>query len=101
MAETIDTRLNQNSKKIDLPPRMFLYTIDQVAACVGLPESTLRASYIYFHGRTRGNKHASLLLARNIAAPQDKPEWRIAENEFIRWMKFKKFVFAMSDKLIK
>jgi hypothetical protein len=56
-----------------------------------LPEKTVLQSYIYFENRSVGTRKIDLMLARNIA-PKDQPaEWRVAEREFIRWMKTKGF----------
>ena len=96
---TIDPDLDRLAKDIDLPPRIFLYTLEQIAVCIGLPPETLRRKYVYFHGRTSGDRRANLLVARNIAGPESKPEWRVAENELVRWMRRKGFVFVMSSKV--
>lgn len=72
-----------------LPPRPFLYTLDQIAQIVSLSTGTLARSYIFYAGRTTGLRSKNQMRARNIAAAEDKPEWRVAEEELIRWMKVK------------
>lgn len=77
--------------KIGLPPRVFLYTIDQLGVMLDLSEKTIRGSYLYFEGRSVGARRKDLMIARNIAPATEKPDWRVAEREFIRWMKVKGF----------
>ncbi|HEY6021724.1 MAG TPA: hypothetical protein VIY48_18200 [Candidatus Paceibacterota bacterium] len=77
--------------KIGLPPRVFLYTLDQIALMLDLPVQTVTTSYIYFEGRSIGRKGNELMIARNIAPDDQKPEWRVPEREFVRWMKTKGF----------
>jgi hypothetical protein len=54
-------------------------------------ESTILKGYLYFEGRSIGSRMAGLMTARNIAPANEKPDWRVAEREFIRWMKVKGF----------
>ena len=43
--------------------------------------------------RSVGTKTREQMLARNIA-PRDKtPDWRVAEMELVRWMRFRGFRF--------
>jgi len=74
-----------------LPPRFFLYTLDQVATIVNMTEATLKNTYVHFDGRSVGARPHSKLMARNIAQPGTKPEWRIAENEVVRWLRYNNF----------
>src|SRR5213596_2999182 len=73
--------------KVGLPPRPFLYTVDQISVLLDLDEQTIMQKYLYFEGRSVGSRRRDLMTARNIAGPEDKPEWRIAERELIRWMR--------------
>lgn len=98
---TVDPILNVQAERIDFPPRLFLYSLDQVAFCLDMKVETLRRSYIHFQGRTRGVAPKGLILARNIAGPQEQPTWRVAENELVRWMKHKGFVFVTSERMIR
>lgn len=75
--------------QIGLPPRPFLYTIDQIAAILYLKEETVKKSYLYLEGRSIGQRHRYLMVARNIAPPDSPPDWRVVDRELIRWMKFK------------
>lgn len=70
--------------RIALPARVFLWTIDQIAAMLAISESELRTAYLYFDGRSTGTP-VGRMIARNIAPADSKPEWRISHQEFARW----------------
>lgn len=76
---------------VGLPPRPFLYTLDQLAVLLDVSEVSLRQSHVYFEQRSTGVRRKDMMLARNIARPNEKPDWRVAEREFIRWMRTKGF----------
>lgn len=77
---------------VGLPPRTFLYTLDQVGEMLSLSLPVMRQRYVYFEGHSFGHAKRTLLFARNIS-PDSEADWRIAESELIRWMRFKKFRF--------
>jgi hypothetical protein len=83
--------LRRAAKNVGLPPRPFLYTIDQISVLLSLSEADIRARYIYFQGRSIGAKSPDLMTARNIAPRTDSPEWRVTETELIRWMRSRGF----------
>lgn len=77
---------------VGLPPRPFLYTIDQIAQIISVVPSTVSRSYLFYEGRNTGSRPRDRMLARNIAPDSIKtPEWRVAEGELVRWMKVKNF----------
>lgn len=78
---------------IGLPPRIFLYTVDQLSVLTQLTEQTLHSKHLFHEGRDVGTRKREQMVARNIAMPDDKPDWRVAEGEFVRWMKLKGFKF--------
>lgn len=78
-------------ESVGLPARVFLYTIDQISVMLDLSEKVIKDSYLFYEGRTVGTKRRDLILARNIAPDNEKPEWRVTERELIRWMKVKGF----------
>lgn len=85
---------------IEMPVRIFLYRLDQVAFMLDMPEATLRAKHLYLVGRTAGRRNPHYLVARNVAPPDAvKKDWRIAENELVRWMRVKGFTFARNNEL--
>jgi|SRR6478609_2337377 len=85
--------IEQSMAHVGLPPRPFLYTIDQIATLLDIDEKTLRSgqSHVYYEGRTPGVPRKDMMLARNIAAPDETPDWRVAERELVRWFKRKGF----------
>lgn len=74
-----------------LPPRPFLYTIDQLSTVLSISVPALRRTYLFFENRSTGIRPPDRMLARNIAPADEKPEWRVAEGELIRWMRAKGF----------
>jgi hypothetical protein len=74
-------------KAVGLPPRPFLYTIDQLSVILDLSEAQIMKQYIYFEGRSIGTRRLNVMSARNIAPKDQKAEWRVSEREFIRWMR--------------
>lgn len=81
------------AEQIGLPPRPFLYTVDQLSAVLSLTEQALHTRYLFHEGRDIGRRSVHQMVARNIAPPKDKPDWRVAEKELIRWMKLKRFKY--------
>lgn len=77
--------------KVGLPIRPFLYTLDQISMLLDVSISTLLSSYIHAEGRTIGVPKKHTMIARNIAPPAANPEWRVAEQELVRWFKVKGF----------
>lgn len=76
--------------KVGLPVRSFLYTLDQIAYLLSMSEDRVQTSgMVYYHGRSVGAKGPDRMMARNISAPDRVPEWRVAEQELIRWMRRK------------
>lgn len=76
-----------------LPPRPFLYTVDQLSTILSISETLLHSKHLYHQGRDVGVKSKHHMMARNISAPADKPDWRVAEAELKRWMRLKGFKF--------
>jgi len=87
----IGTALPSGNKRVGLPPRAFLYTLDQIGVMLELKVSALQQSYLYFEGRSIGARRKDLMIARNISPSDKPPEWRVAEREFLRWMRTKGF----------
>lgn len=77
--------------KIGLPTRVFLFTIDQISVMTDIGEPTLRNHHIFYQGRSIGSRKKAMMVAINVAPPEEKPDWRITEREFIRWMRLKGF----------
>lgn len=80
-------------EKIGLPPRIFLYSLDQIAMLLDIELKSLKSNYIYYEGRSTGVRRRDYISSRNIAPDGEKPEWRVAEKELIRWFKHKGFKY--------
>lgn len=77
--------------RMGLPLRPFLYTLDQISTLTTLPLQLLKDGYLHYEGRSVGIRPHHLMRAVNIAHTGDKPEWRVEEREFVRWLRFKGF----------
>jgi hypothetical protein len=89
----IGDNVNKRAHSVGLPPRPFLYTLDQISTLLEVSPLQVGQYYIYFEGRSTGRASADLMKARNIAPRNHPPEWRVAEAELVRWMKRKGFKF--------
>ena len=85
--------LPAGGENIGLPTRVFLFTLDQISVMIHVTEKTLTDHHIFFQGRSIGSRKKTLMVAINIAPPDEKPDWRVAEREFIRWMRVKGFKY--------
>jgi hypothetical protein len=74
-----------------LPIRPFLYTIDQIASLLELSVPVVKQQYLHYEGRQVGVRAYAKMRAHNIAPDGEKPEWRVTEEELIRWLRFKGF----------
>lgn len=84
---------NAEADRIGMPPRVFLYTLDQISVMLEVPLSSIKKTYIHYDRRSVGRQPGDRMLARNIAPPGEKPEWRVTENEFVGFLKKKGFRF--------
>lgn len=75
--------------EVEIPLRVFFYTVDQIAYMLDCSESYLRTDVLYYVGRSHGIP-AEKLRAINLAGPEDVPNWRVSEQDFIAWLKMKK-----------
>ena len=83
---------HKDSNVIGLPVRDFLYTVDQISVMLEVSEQQIYNNYLFYQNRSVGVRPKDKMLARDVSPPDaPKPEWRITEREFIRWMKFKGF----------
>lgn len=76
-----------NYESVGLPVRAFLYTLDQIATLLDMTQENLEAKHIFFEGRSAGSKRAAEMRAINLAPNGDKPDWRVQDAEFIRWLR--------------
>lgn len=74
-------------ENMGLPIRPFLYTLDQIATLIAVELPALKRVYVYFQGRHVGPVPPDKMHAINIAPDGEKPDWRVAEKEFKRWLR--------------
>jgi hypothetical protein len=82
-----DLNRRPSPEPLGLPVRAFLFTVDQIATMIAVDEKRVKDSYLFYQGRSVGNRPRGKMMARNIAPEGEKPEWRIAEREVIRWLR--------------
>lgn len=81
----------RDAESIGLPPRFFLYTLDQIQDMLSIHKKEL-GRVVWYDGRDTGAVDPARLFAHNIAPdPAAKPMWRVAEPELVRWMRHKGF----------
>lgn len=79
-------------KPVELPPRPFLYTIDQIATLLSVEPGTVKKEYLFYRGVSIRNKEKGMMLAVDIAPPDaSRKEWRVLESELRRWCSYKGF----------
>lgn len=86
-------------KEVIIPVRPILFTLDQVRGLLAVGEKDLNA-ILFYAGRSPGVNTKARITARNIARPKDTPDWRVAEGELIRWLKYKKFKIRHRGEII-
>lgn len=82
-----------SANSVGLPPRVFMYTLDQLSVLTQISEQQLHVLHIFHEGRDVGVRKPHQMVARNIAPPDERPDWRVVEKEFVRWMKVKGFKY--------
>jgi hypothetical protein len=79
------------AEKVGLPVKPFLYTLDQIAFLISIEERTLKTSYLFYQDRSVGAPPKNKIRAVHIAPTGETPNWRVAEREFVRWLRYKGF----------
>jgi hypothetical protein len=77
----MDNRVTK-PEEVGLPVITFLYTLDQVASMLQMNVETFINKYVYLHMRS-GPFLRHQIRASNIAPEGEKPDWRIAQNEWL------------------
>lgn len=81
---------NKNEREgIGLPPRPFLYTPDQLAGLLSLSETYVKTKLLFYAGREPGLRPRTKMTANNIAPEGETPQWRVTENELIRYLRLR------------
>lgn len=65
-----------------------MYTLDQVSMLLAIPEKRLHKEYLYYQDVTPGRRPQRMITARNISPALATPDWRVAESELVRWLRF-------------
>lgn len=91
MSQTHEEFVHKQSRAIGIPFKSFLYTFEQVSDMLSIDLKTFQQKYVHYDNRTPGRKKVDTFLARDISPLGEKPEWRIADTEVLRWSKAKGF----------
>ena len=75
---------------VTLPNNPFFYTLDQIALMLNFSQAKLKLR-VHFVGRTSGKIVPEKMEAINMADRNEKPDWRISEREFLRWLRFHEY----------
>ena len=78
-------------EQFDMPPKFFMYTIDQIATMFEVSVSAVKTSYLHYERRSVGAQPGDKMLARNIAPTGEKPEWRVSEREVVNYLRKRGF----------
>ena len=73
--------------KLGLPPRIFFFTIDQIATLIELDEKYIKDHLLHYEGRSPGICPRGIMHALNMAPEGEKPEWRVSEQSFMRYLR--------------
>lgn len=69
---------------VPLPAKVFLYTTDQIAMMVSIPEKKLVAEHLHLRGVDMGRRPKGKMLAIDISTTGE-PDWRVTESEYVGW----------------
>lgn len=75
---------NDKRQIVGLPIHVFLYTLDQIADMLNIPRDKLH-DYMFYDRRSVGVPPPHLMLVKNLKPTGEIPEWRLEEQEFVRW----------------
>jgi len=75
--------------KRGLPPRIFFFTIDQIGTLVELEPEYIKKHLLHYEARSPGICPRGKMHALNMAPEGETPEWRVSEQSFMRFLKFK------------
>lgn len=72
---------------VGLPPRIFMFTPDQIAAMLELKVEYVKTRLLFLDKREPGLTPKTRMRAINIAPEGETPEWRVTEREFVRYLR--------------
>lgn len=84
------TTVHERREAVGLPPQPFLYTLDQIAQMLGKTKQTV-AKYLHYYGVSPGKCPEGKMSTSNLASVGETPDWRVADAELIRWLRYKGF----------
>jgi hypothetical protein len=64
-----------------------MYTYDQIATMLELDEKYVKKVLFFYDKREPGLTPKTKMRAINIAPEGERPEWRVTEREFIRYLR--------------
>lgn len=73
--------------KVGMPPRVFMYTSDQIAGMLEVKEEYVKKTLFFYDVREPGLCPRSKMRAVNIAPEGETPVWRVTEREFVRFLR--------------
>lgn len=82
--------VHERRQAVGLPVQPFLYTLDQIASSLNYSSKRV-ASHLHFAGVSPGKCPPEKMLSANLAIVGEKADWRVADAEFIRWLRLKGF----------
>lgn len=82
---------DDSRRAVGLPPLVFTFTLDQIAAMLSLTEAELKRHYLYYANRSVGIQTPNQMYAVNIAPENEPAQWRVSQKEFARFVKRKGF----------
>lgn len=84
---------------VQLPVVTFMYTLDQIAGMIQVTVHDLQYKYLYYPLRSTGRKPRHQMVACNIAPDDEPAEWRVTQQDFVRWLKSNGWEITHSSKL--
>lgn len=82
--------VHERRAAVGLPPQPFLYTLDQIGQMLGRQKRTV-VKYLHYYGVTPGKCPENKMSASNLASVGEPADWRVADAELIRWLRYKGF----------
>lgn len=74
--------------RLGLPPRIFFYTVDQIATLTELSSDHIKKKLLHYEGRSPGITPRGKMHAVNFSPEGEKPEWRVSEQQLVRYLKY-------------
>lgn len=78
-------------REVGLPPLVFTFTLDQIAAMLSVAETDLKKHYLYYAHRSVGVQSPDQMYAVNVAPATEPAQWRVSQKEFARFVRRKGF----------